>query len=148
MVNPKVLFVCHGTAHKHENPGYRFLYRLPGYCYTTGTYVDCDPECKPTHVLDVTENNVDFFEDQFDYVFLMFAPSEVLKSRQFWWNVMGWLKPGGIVQTIVPRQITRRQKDWMFGTRIAAKTGMRLLEKKEYMVNRRSAIVLTKECAQ
>lgn len=147
MSNPRVLLVCHGKHHDKADPGYKFLHKHPGYCYTTGTYVDWDTTCKPTHVMDVTENQVDFFEQEFDYIFIMYAPSNVLKSRQFWWNVMGWLAPGGIVQTVIPRKITRKVKDWMFGQKICRRTGgkLRLLDKETHMSKRGSAIVLQKD---
>lgn len=142
---PRVLLLTHGREHERRNPGYRFLKRHKDYCFDHGCYVDAEQECKPDHVMDLTMNHTDAFETHFDYIFCMFTPFWVLKSKTFWYNVESWLAPGGIVQTLCPRAL--RMKDYSLAHRVMCQTGLRMLDKRKHMVpskQHEKAIVMTK----
>lgn len=146
-MQPKVLLVTHGRQHKKNNPGYKYLANHKHYCFETATYVDIDPASHPTHVLDLTCNHNDVFETQFDFIFCMYTPYWVLKSKLFWYNIQAWLAPGGIVQTVVPGAL--RIKDFRFAHRVSMLTGLKILEKRPFMTRqcaRDQAIVLQKRC--
>ena len=138
-----IMFVCHGKKHEYSNPGYKYLNRNM-MSSDRAVFIDYSPKYDPTYAIDVTDNHMDMFEKQFDHIFIMFAPDWVLTSKQFWFNVYGWLKPGGIVQTVLPKNIYRNTRDYMVGFKIAQKTGMRLLNNRDYMTVRHG-IVLMKE---
>lgn len=140
----QVLFVAHGRSDRRKCPGYRVLRRKAKEFYDTGVYVDIDPSCNPTHVMDVTKANQGFFDNEFDHIFIMYAPSDVLKSKQFWLNAAAWLKPGGIVHTIIPSMISDKKKDYLYGHAVAKKAGLKSLPKKRFMTNRFPAIILQK----
>ena len=140
----EVLFVAHGRSHDRKCPGYKALHLNRNEFYANGTYVDIDPSCNPTYVLDVTENHIDFFEKEFDHIFVMYAPTEVLTSKQFWHNTASWLKPGGIVHTIVPKLMYKKKRDYMYANSIATRTGLRVLPKQNFLISRKPAIILQK----
>ncbi len=141
---PNVLFVTHGKKHKWDNPGYTLLDDVKRSWLKRATYVDIDPWCKPSIVMDVTQNNMDSFEKQFDYIFCMYTPYYVLLSKQFWYNVNAWLKPGGIVHTVVPRKISKKYNDDLLAIVIQRMTGLRMADKEKYMSGHGPSMVLKK----
>ena len=142
MARPRVLLVTHGRKHMNTHPGYSYLENNKS-CFGHAVYLDINPETAPTYVLDVTENHMDTFQEQFDYVFCMCSPSWVLGSKQFWYNVEAWLAPGGIVQTVLPAKI--RSKDFIFANKVSVRTGLRVMPKEPFMTRRIKAIVLKKD---
>ena len=139
----RVLFVAHGRAHPKNNPGFKKLTRQMFESQET-TFIDVDPNCMPTYTMDVTINNVDFFEHQFDYIFIIFAHYSVLESKVFWHNVQGWLKTNGIVHTILPRVMYEKQEDHIHAHKITKYTGLKTMRKNKYMYRKCQAIILKK----
>lgn len=132
-----VLLVGHGRQHLTVSPHTPLDYKgLAKEDLKNAVYVDIDPECKPDKVMDVTENHMDSFEMQFDHIYIMYLPSWVLKSKQLWYNVAAWLKPGGIVQTVLPLNLHRKHVDYLFGLRVMSYTGLEMLPKAPYMRKR------------
>lgn len=77
----------------------------------------------------------------------MYTPANVLRSKKFWYNIASWLKPKGVVHTVLPRVIYRNTPDYIFGYRIYTKIGLELLNKNEYMLRthrKEHAIVMQK----
>jgi hypothetical protein len=139
-----ILFVAHGTKHPKNNPGYRML-KHTHFTSPRSIFVDMDPDCSPTHVMDVTENNRNFFgKIQFDHIFVIFAHYTVLESCAFWYNVSAWLKPCGIVHTIIPRIMYSHTRDIDYAKEIEKHTDLRILDKRRYMYKRGPALVLQK----
>lgn len=148
MIPTRVLFVTHGRRYAFSNPGYRILANNYSDFIEHGVFLDIDPRCDPTHVVDVTDNLVDFFEEQFDYIFCMYTPANVLRSKQFWYNISGWLKPGGIVHTILPRTVYKLTPDYMFGFKIYRQIGLEPLKKGKYIVRKYrndAAVIMQKQ---
>jgi len=123
------LFVAHGSNHSRNNPGFTALTR-DMFGHKSSVFVDINPNCNPTHVMDVTKNQIDFFEKRFDTIFLIFAHYSVMKSRIFWHNVSGWLKPGGVVHTVLPRVMYKRRHDYMYGHAISQYTDLCMVDKR------------------
>lgn len=150
MMQPRVLFVTHGHKHAQSNPGYRILAANHSQFFANAVYVDINPKTHPTYILDVTKNHTDFFEEQFDYIFCMFTPAPVLRSKTFWYNIASWLKPGGIVHTVLPRVIYKHTPDFIFGYRLYTTIGLEPMNKKTFMLrNHRNApaVVMQKPVA-
>lgn len=141
MTRPRILLLTHGRNHKKDNPGYRFLARN-AWCFKHAVFIDIDASSYPTHVMDVTENNMDSLDRQFDYIFCMYTPCNVLRNKLFWYNVEAWLAPGGIVQTILPKYI--RAKERQFARKICGKTGLHSVPKESYMTKNTRAVVFKK----
>ncbi len=142
MTHPRILLVTHGHKHPRSNPGYRFLSKNP-WCFKRAVCIDIDAGSNPNHVMDVMENNIDALEERFDYIFCMYTPCYVLRSKQFWYNVEAWLAPGGIVQTILPIYV--RTREFPFARRISTRTGLQIMPKSAYMSRDVKAIVLRKD---
>jgi hypothetical protein len=139
-----ILFVAHGTKHHENNPGYRMLKRKY-FSSKRSIFIDIDPDCKPTHVMDVTEKNNSFFgKRHFDHIFVIFAHYTVLESSAFWYNVSAWLKPNGIVHTIIPRIMYAFTSDTDYAKNITKHTDLRTLDKNKYMYKRGPALVMQK----
>jgi hypothetical protein len=68
----KILLLTHGHMHHRNNPGYKFLQEQRRYCFDNAVYVDYDDRSKPV------------FEATFDYIFCIYSPCWVLKSKLFW----------------------------------------------------------------
>lgn len=134
-IYPNVLFITHGRHHRRCNPGYKVLEMMPERIYRQCDFIDSDDDCYPTVIADVKECNIDIFDKQFDYIFCMYTPCDVLKSKQFWHNVSAWLKPGGIVQTILPRFIYRKYKERVFGSKISNWTRLSMVKKDGWFIH-------------
>lgn len=99
----RVLFIAHGRRHKHHDYGYLPLVNNRQLFYKHGLFVDMNKRAAPHIVMDVTlPCNKNMFHNYFDLVFIMAAPSYILKSKCFWKNVYNWLAPRGIVMSILP----------------------------------------------
>jgi hypothetical protein len=133
----KVLLVAHGRLHPQGNPGYATLNLNELAC---ATFIDVDESCKPDYAIDVTSDYRGLFCSVFDHIYVMFAPRTVLQSRMFWKNVAAWLKKGGIVQTILPQAI--RKKESSFARSISCYTKLRAIPKYDYMLTNIPAVVL------
>lgn len=138
-----ILFVAHGKKHPRHNPGYKCLKQYLFSSYKS-TFVDINPKCQPTYVMDVTHGNSDFFDWQFDHIFVIFAHYSVLNSRVFWHNVSAWLKPGGMIHTVLPPVISNRKKDYLFGYKISKYTDLKIMPKSMYIYKKCPAIVMQK----
>lgn len=147
LMKPNVLLLTHGRKHRRNNPGYSFLAENKRYCFSTAYMVDYDAKYKPTHTFDLMKNHRDVFDKRFDYIFCIYTPYWVFKSKEFWYNVEAWLAPGGIFQTIVPKCI--KERDYILAYRASMLTGLRVMNKRNYMVKgceNECAIVLQKDC--
>lgn len=99
----RVLFIAHGRQHPVLDYGYLPLHLNLEQFYRHGVFVDMRPSTCPDIVMDVTKpSNLNLFHNDFDLIFIMAAPSCVLKSKCFWKNVYHWLAPRGIVLSILP----------------------------------------------
>lgn len=98
------LFIAHGRKHARKAifPPLVSDPRL----FDAGVYVDVNPACDPTFVADVRVPGIEpwgTLARRFDFVFVMAVLSGVLLAPEFWLNVRRWLKPGGVVMSILPR---------------------------------------------
>lgn len=102
------LFVSHGAVHMQHDYGYLPLRHNLATFFRTGVMVDINPRSEPDYVMDVTDKACSgAFRSQFDNIFVMATPSCVLKNKQFWKNVYGWLKPRGMILSMLPRYSLR-----------------------------------------
>lgn len=140
-----VLFVAHGKLHARHNPGYKML-KNKFFRSHRSTYIDIDPRCQPTHIIDATENHQSFFgHKKFDHIFVMYAHYSVLESMCFWHNIASWLKPGGMIYTIIPRFMYMYKNDYDWGLSISSKTRLLLMNKSKYVNKKCQAIVMFKK---
>lgn len=105
MVYPRVLFVAHGKKHNFYHYGYKPLQENMELFIQNGMTIDQNHECDPCVVMDVTKYDIDInphFKRTFDYIFVMAAPTYVLKSKRFWRTIVSWLAPRGVVMSMLP----------------------------------------------
>ena len=142
------LFVSHGRRHGRHT----FGYPLTDYHFNTGLYVDLYGPCAPTHVFDVRLANYTWY-NQFDNIFVMATPASVLLSSGFWRNVKRWLRPGGVIWSILPRdalfirKLRRRvllKTSDQFANEVATKTGFVVLPPPSESVDNYKYLVLQK----
>lgn len=99
----KVLFIAHGRSHDVLDYGYLPLCNNLEQFYKHGIFIDLNAKNGPDFAFDVTDpSNKRRFFNHFDLVFVMAAPSYVLKSKHFWQNVFHWMAPRGMILSILP----------------------------------------------